>query len=191
MGATGHETLWEDIGGTRMPRGGLTGGLLGRMSRSVHFPGVEKRAYGLYALIAGRVTGWRAKVATGLLVVAVGLGIWARSEPRNVARGTWDIEPGKGQTMSLEVKKTVDVKVECEATAGVEETYAIYVVDEANEEALRSADSETVEAVASVEGSGAVTLEPTTVVPGKYRVVVENRGDRRVSVKYRVYQMPR
>lgn len=132
---------------------------------------------------------FKAGATVVLLVVGVGLALWARTEQRTVAQGTWDLDPGEGQMVRLEVSKTVGMKVECVAREG--EAYAILVVDEAYEALMTAAGSEGVETVASVEGSGAVTLEPTTVMPGKYCVVVENRGQGRLSVKYRVYQMPR
>ena len=42
-----------------------------------------------------------------------------------------------------------------------------------------------------VEGSGTLTLPPTQLTPGKFYIVIQNHGTARLTLKYRVYQMPK
>ncbi len=140
----------------------------------------------VYLLTTGRLQGWRAVALVVLLSGAIVMGIWAYKSPRSVAHGTWEINPGKAELISLEISKSADIKVECVADEG--DTYSVKLLDDANKDALTS--GQPAESLGCAEGAGTVTLEPMSLTQGKYWVMVVNQGQGVLTVKYRVYQMP-
>lgn len=107
-----------------------------------------------------------------------------------MAHGTADIAPGRGRVVALEATQITRMKVECVPTAGDEEPYAVYVVDEANAALLKSPNPEKVQKLASQEGSGKVIINQMSVGAGTYYVVVDNPGSSSLAVKYNVFELP-
>jgi len=120
----------------------------------------------------------RRKATVVLLGCAAVMWVWASKDPRGVSHGSWDIEPGTARQLGLTASKAVRMKVECVPTGGG--AYAVRVVDAGSSEVL-----------AEEEGSGPLTIHELSVTAGTYYVVVENSGPGRLSVTYRVYQLPR
>jgi hypothetical protein len=145
-----------------------------------------------HMLIPNRIaqlTGWKAVVWAVVILGVVGLGILAKFAPRSVARGTWNIEPGKMQGASLVASKSARKRVECEATGGG--SYAVYVMDEANAALLKSPNPEQAQKLASQEGSGKVIINQMQLGAGTYYVVIANAGSSDLTVKYNVFELPR
>jgi hypothetical protein len=148
--------------------------------------GIGRLIHAIELLVSGRVQGWRRIALIMLLPVTLVAAFWAYKSPRSMANGTWEVEPGQAQLISLEMSKSADIKVECVSDDG--DAYSVKLLDDANKEALMS--EQPAESLGSADGTGTVTLDPVSLTEGKYWVVVVNQGEGTLSVKYRVYQMP-
>jgi hypothetical protein len=136
-----------------------------------------------------QLTGWKAVVGVIVIVGIVGVSMWAKMEPRSVSNGTWDIQPGMMKGVVMEASKSASMKVECVPTAGGDQQYMVYVLDEASETLSQTNPAATITPMAQAEGTGTLTIQKISVMRGKYYVIVENHGQSTLSVKYRVYEL--
>ncbi|HEY4328892.1 MAG TPA: hypothetical protein VGN88_04090 [Phycisphaerae bacterium] len=140
----------------------------------------------------GRLTGWKAIVALVVILSIIGLSVWASLQPHSIIHGTWDIEPGRATGCSIDASKTSRMRVEVEPqTPGAGDTYAIFILDEANQAKLTApnADLSTISKIAETEGAGTLKIPQVSIGPGTYYVIAENRGKSRITLKYNVYEL--
>jgi hypothetical protein len=112
-------------------------------------------------------------------------------KPRKVGSGTWDIEVDHLVYDQINASKTTKMRAEFTPVGGGRESYAVYVLDEANKVKNQrpDADPTTVQKMVNVEGTGPLTLGEMTLNAGTYYVVVENKGKSAMKVTYALYEM--